>query len=162
MASVATRPSKVSRQWRCSPGATSNVTSSFSFTVGMQVELSSRQRRVGAHKSPRGYMHYSAFLGEGRGGNMVQIRAGRNSTVQAKFALQLFQRNSRLVAFEGGDAAEVVLAIFEKLFNRQLGVITLAAPGLFCQALQSRLEFWIQSDAQPCGAPVTHLEVKYV
>src|SRR5271157_2346745 len=35
MASVATRPSGVSRQWRYSPAATSNVTRSFSFTVGM-------------------------------------------------------------------------------------------------------------------------------
>src|SRR5271157_2030548 len=35
MASFATRPATVSRQWRYSPGATSNVTSSFSFTVGM-------------------------------------------------------------------------------------------------------------------------------
>src|ERR1035437_8458778 len=52
MASVATRPSMVSRQWRCSPRATSNVTSSFSFTVGIQVELSSRQRAGQARRSP--------------------------------------------------------------------------------------------------------------
>src|SRR5664280_51453 len=78
MASVATRPSMVSRQWRCSPGATSNVTSSFSFTVGIQVELSSRQRRaarVDSHVDRCIIVHCRKQYR----GNMMQISRKANS-----------------------------------------------------------------------------------
>jgi hypothetical protein len=65
---------------------------------------------------------------------------------QAKFALQGFQRNSRLVAFKAGDALQIVLAILQILPYCELRLVALATPGFFSQPFQALLQFWIESD----------------
>src|SRR5271166_693780 len=71
-----------------------------------------------------------------------------NSTVQAKFALQFFQRNPRLLAFERGNTEQVVLAVLQILVNGEPGVVALAAPSLLGQFLQPLFQFGFQTNAQ--------------
>src|SRR5580704_15942801 len=81
---------------------------------------------------------------------IAEPRAGVSARSRglSQSALQLFESDGRFASPEGGNAFQIVLAVFQILTDGLARVVALATPGLFRKRLELFFKFGFESNAE--------------